>query len=634
MQAVRELSCACVVVLLLCCPQLKASGSNDSVVVASLSEEAWAMFALEPRKGLPIAYQELSVARASGDLRLIASGYNDIGSGYIFLGAYDTAMVYLDSCMAIRESLDDERGKAAVHNKRGIIFTRQGLLEEAIYETELSLLYFQRMQDSLNIGNTLNNLMVLHYDLHDYKTSILLGHEVLKYRHAAKDTLGFASTYINLGNAYVDNGDTLRGLRMMDSALAALAHQDSQSDVALIHHNKGMVYIDTKQYALAETHLLQALDISRSGGEKEAEAGALLGLGNLYRQMKDLPKSLTFLRRARQLCLETESKSDLRLAYMYLSSLFADLGKPDSAYHYLKEQQRLTEEIFNENSAEALHRAQAKYEVHQKENENALLKKDLDLSAAQLKTQTSQRIALGAALLVLALLSLVIFLRMRNRQKARVLALRQENIAALIQGEQQERSRLARDLHDGLGQLLSTARINVAALEGDLPVEEQVFANNALTMIDKAVTEVRNVSHNLIPDALGRQGLDAALEEMVADLNRANGPCLRLKLEHPPKTMNPDEHFALFRLLQELLTNAMRHADASEIWILGKPMDKGYLLEVGDNGKGFDPKTIAASPKGIGTQNIAARLAFLDASMEVDAHLGKGSRFIIHLPKS
>jgi two-component system NarL family sensor kinase len=598
----------------------------------ALSDKAWTFLPNEPRKGLPFALQGLERARETRNPWLLANSYNDIASCYIFTGAHDTALLYLDSCLTLREQLRDEKGKAAVHNKMGIAFTRQGLLEEAIQETELSLLYFQQVRDTLNIGNLLNNLAVLHWELHDYGKSIRIGREVLKYRLATQDTLGVASTYINLANSYIDFGDTMRGLQLLDSALSVLSHLDNQAEKVIIYNNKGATYVDLEEYALAETNLLLALDIAQKGNYKGEELSSLVVLGELYQKTGQLPKSRSLLHQARQLALELGAKKDLRTIYKHLATLHAETGRPDSAYHYLTERQRLTEEIFNQNSAEALHRAEVKYAVHKKENENLLLKKDLELQAEQLKARTSQGIALGAALLVLALLGVVMVLRLRNRQKARVLALQQANIAALIQGEQQERSRLARELHDGLGQLLSTARIHVAALEGEVPEEEQAFVTNAMGMIDKAVTEVRNVSHNLMPDALQRKGLKAALEGMVADILQAAGPTMRLEMDHAPRNLDAQGNFALYRLIQELVTNSIRHAAASEIWIRQIPSSQGYALEVGDNGKGFEPREAKATPAGIGSQNIAARIAFLGGHLEAHSHPGQGSRFIIRLP--
>jgi two-component system, NarL family, sensor kinase len=609
------------------------ASTPDSLQVMAVSDQVWTHLPNEPRKGLPLAYRSLQLSHASGNPWLLANGYNDVASCFLFTGAYDTALIYLDSCLALREQLQDEKGKAATHNKKGIAFTNQGLLEEAIHETELSLSYYQRIQDTVRIGKLLDNLAVLHWDMHDYGRSVRLGQEALKYAQAAGDTLTVAKSILNLGNAFIDLGEMDKGMQFLDSALVLMTQLDAQADVAIIHHNKGATYVDLQDYPRAETHLLQALDIARRGNYQGEELSAMVVLGELYQKTGNHPAALALLRRALSLGQEMGAQKELRTAYKHLAALYENQGRWDSAYHYQMERQRLTEQIFDESSAQALRRAQVRYQVHQKESENALLKKDLQLQAEQLKASTAQGIALGAALLAVAFLAIILVLRLRNRQKARVLSLQQANIAALIQGEQQERSRLARELHDGLGQLLSTARIQVAALEGEVPEEEQAFVTNAIGMIDKAVTEVRNVSHNLMPDALQRQGLKAALEGMVTDINRATGPTLHLEMAEAPQALDAQKNFALYRLLQELVTNAIRHAAASKIWICQIPSTTGYVLEVGDNGKGFDPQAAQGAPgTGIGSQNIAARIHFLGGVLETQSQPGHGSRFIIRLP--
>jgi len=191
-------------------------------------------------------------------------------------------------------------------------------------------------------------------------------------------------------------------------------------------------------------------------------------------------------------------------------------------------------------------------------------------------------------------------------------------------------------LHDGLGQLLSTARINVASLddlveEGDK--EDQKIYQNSLDLIDNACEEVRQISHNLMPGALSRLGLNSALEDMRDKLNAAKGTQILLTIQQKDQRLSEAIEFNLYRIVQEVLNNMLKHAQATEIKLKWENERSPMRLTLTDNGKGMDLNLIKSS-EGLGWQNLYARVDLLDGQLDIQSAPGQGFQVQIEIPAS
>jgi two-component system NarL family sensor kinase len=256
----------------------------------------------------------------------------------------------------------------------------------------------------------------------------------------------------------------------------------------------------------------------------------------------------------------------------------------------------------------------------------------------------SQAILLGKQKLVLILLigvlvsafilALLLYSRYKAKQKTLLLeeTARQEKLRfrAMLESEEKERMRIAKELHDSLGQMLSTARLNVSALNGSVPKEDEDLLNTSLKIIDNACEEVRSISHNMMPAALMRLGLVKAVQEMVSEINRAH----RLKAElvaDEAIRFTEEKEIAVYRIIQEVVNNMIRHAGATEISIQLSASSEKISLAIKDNGKGFDAAEISDS-KGLGWKNSFSRVGLLNGTMAVDSVIGKGTAVLISFP--
>ncbi|MCL1936792.1 MAG: sensor histidine kinase [Candidatus Azobacteroides sp.] len=225
--------------------------------------------------------------------------------------------------------------------------------------------------------------------------------------------------------------------------------------------------------------------------------------------------------------------------------------------------------------------------------------------------------AVGAGTL---LLSLLVFSIIRNRliigkqkiAEQQILQLEQERQLAiaysLIDGEMSERTRLARDLHDGLGGMLSIVKLNLSDAE-HLPY--------ARGMLDQAISELRRITHHLAPESLSRYGLRVSLEDFCLSV-----PHTRFHYFGDDSRLNNKIEILLYRCVHELVNNALKHADATAINVQ-LIQDKTWVsLTIQDNGKGFDSRSPV---QGMGIENLRNRIAAYKGKVNIYSSPGKGT---------
>jgi two-component system, NarL family, sensor kinase len=189
-------------------------------------------------------------------------------------------------------------------------------------------------------------------------------------------------------------------------------------------------------------------------------------------------------------------------------------------------------------------------------------------------------------------------------------------------------------LHDGVGQLLSAAKLNLSNLDSKLTskTEEQLLAmQNALSLVDDSVKEVRSVSHNMMPNTLIKQGLASAVREFITKLGSA--PTLKVDLEIIGLDTRLDNQVetVLYRVIQEIVNNIIKHANASQISMQLIRHDTELNIMIEDNGVGFDTNQLE-NFDGIGLKGIQTRIEFLNGSVHFDSTIGRGTTVIIDIP--
>lgn len=207
---------------------------------------------------------------------------------------------------------------------------------------------------------------------------------------------------------------------------------------------------------------------------------------------------------------------------------------------------------------------------------------------------------------------------------------KREIIQAIINAQEKERNELAYQLHDNVNQILSSAKL-MLEVTAENPDVTKGFTQRGLAYLQEAINEIRKISHNLSPASLRDISLEATVEDLIQGIN-ATG---KLKLVYnknivtPKKTVEPEKQMAILRIIQEQLNNILKHAQASEAQISLSMDEARLLLEIHDNGQGFNTLT---TKWGLGLNNMFNRVEFYNGTIQFISSIGKGCTLLIEIP--
>lgn len=601
--------------------------------------------------------------------------------------------LYNDTSQAGRYGRQAERLATALHDERRLARVRYNLgtlaamadrPEESVRQHLLSAQHFLHLGKPLWAGHNYANAASRLVPLGRYTEAMQLSLRGLRYREAAHDTGAVADSYMHIGQIYLEQKNlpaarqayeqSLRGWRQLGAlpyVIACLNH------LAIIHRDEG-------HYPAARACLAEGLGAARTQADSLGVADLLLTQAVLEQHQGRWAASLPLLRRV-EAAFQAAPEGRIRGGgwadlYTILAESLLQTGQPAAAAAYLekalplaraagdKEEEvdaltalaalaaqrhdyarafRLQQELSQLRDtlrstavARQVAELQTRYETEKKEARNRL-------QAAQLRTQQQvirrRNGQLLAGLLIAGLLAGLGYLLVNRRRLRREVEFGQERqllerqrAAAVLEAEEAERRRIGADLHDGVGQLLSVVKLNVSGLGEELapqlsPALRQRF-DDALAVADEAVREVRGISHNLLPNALIKRGLARAVRELLDQIRTPQRLRIHLEilgLDDVP--LNPVVESALYRVIQELVQNIIKHAQATEM-NLQLLHDAGELtLLVEDNGVGFDPATLGPDA-GIGLRNIESRIAYLGGTLHLDSRPGHGTTVTATIP--
>ena len=353
----------------------------------------------------------------------------------------------------------------------------------------------------------------------------------------------------------------------------------------------------------------------------------LLQLGNIKAKQKAYAEAETYLKEGISYAESNAARTQLKDGLQYLSELYTATGRHKEALEVYQKHILHKDTLLNEERRKYILELEEKYEAEKKDVQ-------LQLQQSKIRQQRNQNYLLvtgGAVLLIILLLSLRTYRQKQKLQQHRINELETEQklmaTEAVLKGEEQERTRLAKDLHDGLGGMLSGIKYSLNTMKGNLimtPDDAQAF-ERSIDMLDNSIKEMRRVAHNMMPEVLLRYGLDAALKDYTTEINNSGiTHVVYQSMGTENKQLNQTSLLALYRVVQELISNAIKHAAASEVLVQLFWENEKLVVNVEDNGKGFDAALLEQT-EGMGWKNIRSRVELLRGTIDIHSAPGKGT---------
>ncbi|UOQ52783.1 tetratricopeptide repeat-containing sensor histidine kinase [Hymenobacter cellulosivorans] len=378
----------------------------------------------------------------------------------------------------------------------------------------------------------------------------------------------------------------------------------------------------------------QAMPYLTQKGALGYQAKVLLGLGQLDAQAGNWAQARAQLQRSLVLSEQLADPQQMLENLDVLARVEEAAGQWQSALRYFQRGQRLRDTLAGTTVREQINQLETRYRTRQQTQQ---LRVARQLQAAQQEALDRQRQLNTIYLVLLGVLTAGVglglaLLRYRQRLARRTREQQQALLTtrAMLQGQDEERRRVARDLHDGLGGMLSAVKLYLSSIRtrGGLPSESAPLFDQSIDHLDSSIAELRRVARNLMPEALLSFGLAPALHDLCQAVQQAGSVPVQLTTHGLTPRLAPATEVELYRIVQELLTNALRYARASQILVQLMRHDDELHLVVEDDGQGFDMHT---NKLGVGLRSVQARAHYLGGTLQVQSEPGQGTSVSLEL---
>lgn len=604
---------------------------TDTARAHILSDAVWDIQVREPALADSIARLGIFYAERSGDDRYIATAYSDAGVVKYRLGDFAACERDHLHALELRRKLNDEKGIGANLGNLGALYQKKGDLDKALQYQLECLRIQEKNNNQLNIALTYNNIAVIHSNQKNYHKAIDYARKALAINYHLPNPHGLITNYNTLSGAYMGLRDYDSARILLDSVVSLSGRIGDKFSRASALSNIGSIYERTGDSARALTYFEQALALAIEVHNKAAMGMYSQNVGNIYEVHGQYDKAEPYLLTAYETAKSLDQKPVLYLACMSLYQVYKHKGDMAKAAMYIEESIAVKDSVFNAESSRQIAEMQTKYDTEKKEQQ-------LRIQQLELNRRNIILVVLSIVFLLTAIIGWLSYNRYNMRQKALLQdeILRQQEIRAraVLEAEEAERQRIGRDLHDGVGQLLSATKLNLSGLETSMPpgdLRGHDVLNSAMALLDESVREVRSISHSMMPNVLIKSGLVSAVRDFV---NKMNTPNLKIDLDTVGMNQRLDTtvEAVLYRVFQEIITNTIRHSGANHITIQLLRHEYELILMVEDNGNGFDVITVLNDESGIGIKNISSRVEYLHGTVNFDSAPGKGTTVTVEIP--
>lgn len=585
-------------------------------------------YASDYRKALQAFEGYYLVAKKEKSAEKMGHARNNQGNVWIELGRYDSTILVYKEALKIRQDAADSFGIAMSYNNLGYIYKEVGDYSKAIESMLLARGYFEKLGNKAASGNTILNIGQVYLKKKENTTAIRYFKEAAALFGSIADDRNLAIALHSTGNALSANLQYDSARHYYSLAEAKYLVQKDDRNLALINADRAETYNREQQWAAAVPFFKKAIALNLAIGNKRSLGGIYVAYAANLVAQKSAAQAATVLDSAAMYLRVSNQKNNWRDYYKTQADLYELTGQHNLAVKSLEQYILYSDSVLNETNIKAIADMNTKYETEKKEQENKLQK-----ALIGKKNTTIWAISGAATLMLLLGYSYYRRYKLKKEKELQAEVMHQQDLAArsVLAAEENERRRIAAELHDGVGQLMSAARMNLDAIVRELqPVDEvkQAKLDRVVSLVDEGCREVRAVSHSMMPNALLKKGLASALQDFIQKIDQQVIK-VQLHTEGLQERLAPETESVLYRVIQECVNNVIKHSGANMLDIAVMREDSGIDISIEDNGKGFDVNETAA---GIGLQNIKARIQFLKGSLDIDSAAGRGTFIGIHVP--
>lgn len=579
-----------------------------------------------PQEASEFAFKALELSIKSKNNSLIALSYQNLGTAYYKRNLLDSAGIYCRKAEEVYREIGDTIPLGFVYKELGNIEADKGNYKMSLEFYQRSLKLYEKISDIHNQAIIYSNIGALYINLGDIDRMFQYSSKALDLFRVEKHKLGIASCLTNIAEYYFYMNDTAKIVSSLEEAVQLFQECGATISEANSLGSLGDYY---SQYALDQEKALcyykRSMELLNPTDNNNLRMDNYRKISLAYYKKQDYTQSLEFAMKAFEVA-DTSNLSFMQMNYYLLTYIYMGLRDFPNGEFSFDKYVELSNEVNHENRIKEIAEMEVKFETEKKEKE-----------IIQLTIEKKLRTIMMLSLVGFILLgSVVAYFVLHNNKQKRIITeqkyselLKTQQLLAtqsVLSGEETERRRLARDMHDGLGGMLSGIKLKLSNLKGNYFLDEEGKINfdNAIKSLDLSVTELRRIAHNLMPEVLIKYGLKEAISDFCTSLNQGSGVIIEFRFYGTESRVDQNIEITVFRIIQELVNNSLKHSGAKQILVQLVQEATRISITVQDNGNGFDLHQVDES-RSVGLNSIKSRVAAMKGIIDIHTSPGKGT---------
>ena len=518
--------------------------------------------------------------------------------------------------------------EAYLYNVLGNTYLRLGEKQKMLESYYMAIKINQANNNLEYLSKNYNNLSLYFTDEGQYQKSseyLRLAQKLIPDKHPLQ-----GSILLKIGQNYHEQVDEHPAymdstINMYMRALGPLKEIENYDGLEVLYNSLAVLYLDQGKFEYAENYYKKSIHLADSIGNYRSSASSTRNLGVLYLKQKDFKRALIEFNKVLELAEYVKDPVFFTHLYHNLVKVNMETGNVEAASQYFQMYNDLRDSLNDEQTIESLKEMETRYETELKDR--TLAEQERTIAS----TLFEKRVFLFISLFLFLLITLVVWFFYQKQKYLK--QLKQEEISnmkkdqelrelnAMMHGQEEERNRIANDLHDRLGARLSSIKLHLQGSE--LSNDQLKFVNH----IDEAIKETREISHNLSTDMLTRFGISTALKDVIRSINESGKIIADVALFGVDKRWPLEVERNAYFILLELINNTLKHSQAKSFMIQVNQVDEEVNIFYEDDGLGFDPKKVIG--KGLGMRSLNARINSLNGSLDFNSQPGNGVQVVI-----
>lgn len=602
---------------------------NDSVLAYELNRVAFSKVIRADEKGALIARKVIDISKKSNYKVGEIDAFNTIAIDFNIKGQRDSSFFYFNLYLSQSKLINDSIRIGRALNNLGLFYKQTGDYKKSIAMLIKNTEINEKIGNKRGVGIAKSNIGSAYIAMENYTRAVKYSKQAFNIRREMSDSN-------NLGASCNDIGICFKGMELYDSSMVYYKKGidyakavNNQQQLAKLYANLGNLYVLLKDYEQGYTILMKALEY-RQGKSTLAITHNNISAAAYY--LKKPKEALEYAQKSYTYSKDDNGYGNLQYAYLNLANAYI-LNKDYEKSHemYLKWGDA-KDSVFSTENTKIIAEIETRYQTERKEKEIA--KQQLEIAEKDMALYNRNKVLIALLIVVLVIISFGLYIFQNRKRKAQhkqdkaVIQEKNKGLKAVIQAQEDERKRIAKDLHDGIVQQLGGLKLGLQKVFMD---SETTETNRIIEILDDSAQELRELSHKMMPRSLGELGLMPALKDMIE--NSLGNTSIKYQFEYfgIKDRFKENIEIAIYRIAQELVSNVIKHSNADIVNIQLFKSDNSIVFIVEDNGSGIN---ISEKKEGIGLMNISTRLDTINGKVNYEPSPESGTLVTIKIPIS